>query len=171
MTARRPLIPLVLLAATAVTLGGCAVMMRGRVGNRSVPEPAKTVDLNRYVGLWYEIGRYENWFERGCEAATAEYRARDSGVVQVINTCRAGSLNGPVIVGPAGNLGAGDASGIGVLTLQNTPLTLSGNATLRISKTNRRIITHDLNTNHRHRFTLRWIHFAWHDRRTRFIFR
>jgi autotransporter-associated beta strand protein len=46
-----------------------------------------------------------------------------------------GSLNGPVVVGPAGNLGAGDAGGIGVLTLLATPLTLSGNATLRLSKT------------------------------------
>ena len=98
MTSRRPLIPLALAAAAAVTLGACAVMMRGRVGNRSVPEPAKTVDLNRYVGLWYEIGRYENWFERGCEAVTAEYRVRDNGAVQVINTCRVGSPNGPTKV-------------------------------------------------------------------------
>lgn len=95
MTFRRPLIPLALAAATALTLGGCVVMRRGRVGNRSVPEPAKAVDLNRYVGLWYEIGRYENAFERGCEAVTAEYRARDNGTVQVINTCRTGSPNGP----------------------------------------------------------------------------
>ncbi|WP_367576010.1 lipocalin family protein [Phenylobacterium montanum] len=80
---------------TAVALGACAVATRGRVGNRSVPEPAKTVDLNRYVGLWYEIGRYENWFERGCEAVTAEYRVRDSGAVQVINRCRRGDPNGP----------------------------------------------------------------------------
>ncbi len=104
MTSRRsigPLIPLIslgLVAAAGAALGACAFRMRGRVGNRAVPEPAKTVDLNRYCGVWYEIGRYENWFERDCEAATAEYRAEDNGAVQVINTCRAGGLNGPVKV-------------------------------------------------------------------------
>ncbi len=47
----------------------------------------------------------------------------------------AGTLGGPLVVGPAGNLGAGDAAGLGALTLQSTPLTLHGNATFRVDKT------------------------------------
>ncbi len=46
-----------------------------------------------------------------------------------------GYLAGPLVVGPAGNLGAGDAAATGVLTLNSTPLTLHGNATFRVSKT------------------------------------
>ena len=45
-----------------------------------------------------------------------------------------GSITGPVFVGPAGNLSAGDAGGLGVLTLLSAPLTLHGNVTLRITK-------------------------------------
>lgn len=46
-----------------------------------------------------------------------------------------GGVSGPLVVGPAGNLEAGDAGGIGYFTLESTPLTLHGNTTLRISKT------------------------------------
>jgi len=58
------------------------------VGNARVPEPAKPVDLERYLGRWYEIARYDNSFERGCEAATAEYSLRPDGLIRVLNACR-----------------------------------------------------------------------------------
>jgi len=45
-----------------------------------------------------------------------------------------GSVAGPVVVAPAGNLGAGDAGGTGSFTINNN-LTLQGNATMRIDKT------------------------------------
>jgi apolipoprotein D and lipocalin family protein len=64
------------------------------VGNRRVPAPAKPVDLERYLGLWYEIARYDNGFERGCEAVTAEYSLRPDGLIRVLNTCRDGSPAG-----------------------------------------------------------------------------
>lgn len=28
-----------------------------------------TVDLNRYLGEWYEIARYPAWFQKGCVRA------------------------------------------------------------------------------------------------------
>lgn len=31
----------------------------GPVGNRSVPQPARSVDIERYMGRWYEQFRYE----------------------------------------------------------------------------------------------------------------
>ncbi len=86
---------LALIAGAALTLGACATLQRGPVGNAAVPQPAKPVDLNRYAGLWYEIGRYENGFERGCEGVTAQYTVRNDGLVGVRNTCRQGEVDGP----------------------------------------------------------------------------
>lgn len=45
-----------------------------------------------------------------------------------------GSINSPVLVGPAGRIGAGNEAGLGTLTLNNQPLTIQGTAALRISK-------------------------------------
>ena len=86
--------------AALVVIGGlgvlaaCASVSRNSVGNEHVPEPAKAVDLDRYLGQWYEFARYENRFERGCEAVTANYAKRDDGLVSVINSCREGGVNG-----------------------------------------------------------------------------
>ena len=55
-----------------------------------------TVDLNRYLGKWYEIASYPAWFQKGCNASTAEYSLMPDGKIQVINRCRKGSLDGPL---------------------------------------------------------------------------
>lgn len=88
------ILPVIFLSSVAITLAACATLQRGPVGNSAVPEPAKAVDLNRYAGLWYEIGRYENGFERDCEGVTARYTVRDDGLVGVQNTCRQGGVAG-----------------------------------------------------------------------------
>lgn len=66
------------------------------VGNPNVPEPTKLVEVKRYLGKWYEIGRYENRFEEGCEAVTAEYGLLDDGKVSVLNSCHQGAVDGPL---------------------------------------------------------------------------
>ena len=71
-------------------LSACSFNMP--VGNPNVPEPLKKVEIARYLGLWYEIGRYENSFEKGCEGVTAEYSMNDDGSVKVINTCRGATV-------------------------------------------------------------------------------
>lgn len=53
------------------------------------------LDLNRYLGKWYEIARYPNRFEKNCEGVTAEYSLRDDGKIRVLNTCREGAPDGP----------------------------------------------------------------------------
>jgi apolipoprotein D and lipocalin family protein len=89
---------ILLLGAAAV--GTTAVLAAGArpksAGGTRAPEPAKPVDLHRYLGLWYEIARYDASFERGCEAATAEYALRPDGLIRVLNTCREGSPSGRV---------------------------------------------------------------------------
>ncbi len=85
------------IAAASLFLAGC-VGSPGPVGNASVPEPAKPVSLNEYLGKWYEYGRYEAPFQEGCEAVTAEYSLRDPSDpdtrIKVVNSCRKGSLDG-----------------------------------------------------------------------------
>jgi lipocalin len=45
-----------------------------------------TLDLNRYLGYWYEIARYDHAFERGIYYSMARYTMRDDGKIDVLNT-------------------------------------------------------------------------------------
>jgi len=45
-----------------------------------------TFDLDRYLGDWYEIARFDHTFERGVEEAKATYALRDDGKVAVLNS-------------------------------------------------------------------------------------
>jgi apolipoprotein D and lipocalin family protein len=46
------------------------------------------VDLNRYIGKWYEIARYPNRYEKKCAGeVTAEYSLESSGKIGVTNSC------------------------------------------------------------------------------------
>ena len=52
------------------------------------------VDLDRYLGTWYDIASFPQKFQRGCTASTAIYTKRPDGEVDVLNRCRQGSLDG-----------------------------------------------------------------------------
>jgi apolipoprotein D and lipocalin family protein len=54
------------------------------------------VDINRYLGIWYEIARIDHSFQKDCVASTAEYSLRDDGYIKVINKCRKKNLGGEV---------------------------------------------------------------------------
>lgn len=47
----------------------------------------KTVDIQRYLGTWYEVGRYENSFEKGCIGASATYTLDKDKSLKVLNRC------------------------------------------------------------------------------------
>jgi apolipoprotein D and lipocalin family protein len=52
------------------------------------PKTVKKVDLNRYVGTWYEIARIPNRFQKQCvKNVTATYSLREDGRIEVINRC------------------------------------------------------------------------------------
>jgi apolipoprotein D and lipocalin family protein len=57
----------------------------------SVPSEVRSVgyvNLQRYVGLWHEIARIPNRFQKDCTGpTTAEYRLRGDGRIDVINRC------------------------------------------------------------------------------------
>lgn len=46
------------------------------------------VDVNRYIGKWYEIARFDQSFQKGCGSTTAEYSLRSKGKINVVNTCK-----------------------------------------------------------------------------------
>jgi apolipoprotein D and lipocalin family protein len=77
-----------LVIAGALAFSATRIFERHPVGNTNVPEPAKAVDLERYLGHWNEVARYEQWFQRGCKAVTADYALRTDGRIDVVNRCR-----------------------------------------------------------------------------------
>jgi apolipoprotein D and lipocalin family protein len=78
-----------MLTASAFALSGCATVLdKHPVGNTAVPEPKKSIDLARYSGRWYELARYEQGFQKGCDGVTADYTIREDGKIDVLNRCR-----------------------------------------------------------------------------------
>jgi apolipoprotein D and lipocalin family protein len=74
-------------------LAGCASTTTVRLGLpelRTVPR----VELERYLGTWYEISSFPQSFQSGCTSTTATYTLREDGVIDVLNRCRKGSLTG-----------------------------------------------------------------------------
>jgi len=52
------------------------------------PETVAFVDLDRYVGNWYEIASIPNFFQKHCRGNTmASYRAIEEQRIEVINSC------------------------------------------------------------------------------------
>ncbi len=65
-----------------------AALGSGLAQESAPPATVPSVDLERYVGLWYEIARIPNKFQDQCAwGATAEYTLRDDGRIDVINRC------------------------------------------------------------------------------------
>lgn len=44
------------------------------------------VDIDKYLGKWYEIARLPNNFEKGLICCTAEYSLREDGKIKVLNS-------------------------------------------------------------------------------------
>jgi apolipoprotein D and lipocalin family protein len=54
------------------------------------------VDLQRYLGTWYEIATIPQRFQMGCVGVTAEYSLRTNGDIEVVNTCLKETLDGKI---------------------------------------------------------------------------
>jgi apolipoprotein D and lipocalin family protein len=64
----------------------------------SVPlETVESLDIERYLGRWYEVARLPNRFQQACAGeVTARYSLREDGKIDVINECV--KQNGATIV-------------------------------------------------------------------------
>ena len=47
----------------------------------------KSIDINKYLGKWYEIARYQHSFEKDCKNVTATYTLKEDGTIKVVNQC------------------------------------------------------------------------------------
>lgn len=72
-----------------VALNSCS-MGQGK----SIAKTVDNVDLERYMGTWYEIARFPHSFERNLVGVTATYRLKKNGNVEVINQGYLHTLDG-----------------------------------------------------------------------------
>ena len=97
-----------------------------RANTTQSPGPVTTIAslaLARYMGTWYEIAKYPNWFQRTCASITkAEYTAQADGSVRVVNRCNTEGGQLKEAVGVARQIGATSSP---KLQMQFTPAWLS----------------------------------------------
>ncbi len=80
-------ISLFLAAALQVGIVATASSQPGATDSLAVTTVSH-VDLSRYTGLWYEVAKIPNRFQKQCaRGTTAEYALRDDGKISVINRC------------------------------------------------------------------------------------
>lgn len=48
---------------------------------------AKSFDVKRYTGAWYEIAKYPNYFQKHCVGSKAKYSTQKNGTLSIINQC------------------------------------------------------------------------------------
>jgi apolipoprotein D and lipocalin family protein len=81
-------------ALIALCLGlGCTVAradvpQQTNTATQEQLDSVDTLNIDRYMGVWYEIAKYPNWFQRHCVAnASAQYSLLDNRQVRVVNRC------------------------------------------------------------------------------------
>jgi len=108
------------LAALAAVAAALFTAAPAQAGYRDTSKPIGVVvnlDIDRYAGKWYEIARFPNRWEKGCQGVTAEYGKNPDGTISVRNTCRQGSPDGPAEVAEA----KAEVVGPGKLTVNFVP--------------------------------------------------
>jgi lipocalin len=74
-------ISFILVLVLMILNGGCQPEQEMKLNIETV----KSLDLQRYLGKWYEIARFDHRFERGMVGVTATYSLLDDGKIKVIN--------------------------------------------------------------------------------------
>ena len=66
----------------------CMVLLFSACSSKNPPlQTVQKVDINRYLGTWYEIARYEHFFEKDCKNVSANYSMLDEQTIKVVNRC------------------------------------------------------------------------------------
>jgi len=69
-----------------------------------------TLDVPRYLGTWYEIAKFPNWFQKKCVGNTkAVYTAKPDGNLRVLNSCKTANGETSEAEGAARQIGAKDS--------------------------------------------------------------
>ena len=86
--------PIILLLCVFCLFSNCNAQNNKNMDYSTIEE----LDLQRYLGSWYEIARFDHSFERGLEGVTATYSMRNDGKIKVVNKGYKNSLNGKLDV-------------------------------------------------------------------------
>ncbi|MHC4810054.1 MAG: lipocalin family protein [Planctomycetota bacterium] len=81
-----------LLAALLLLTACAATAATGDAERR--PRAVSSIDLERYMGRWYEVARYPNSYQKGTVGVIAHYRLKSNGRIVLENTARKKSLEG-----------------------------------------------------------------------------
>ena len=84
----KKLVPVVFILLFAI------VTIKAKESQMSELKTVQYVDLERYLGKWYEIAKYPVVFEKNLVAVTATYSIRDDGKIKVTNAGRKKTLDG-----------------------------------------------------------------------------
>jgi apolipoprotein D and lipocalin family protein len=76
-------------------VGLCAGLLLAAAVQAAAPQPAKPVDIDRFMGRWYEIARTPNPNQKDCWAATTDWVRKAGNRFSFVQTCRRGSPDGP----------------------------------------------------------------------------
>ena len=80
--------------ALAAVVTACATPTTTERNNLPELQTVDHVDLERYLGTWFEIASIPQRFQKGCTGTTATYSPGDDGEIIVRNRCRKDSLTG-----------------------------------------------------------------------------
>ena len=90
-----------------IGLGSSQVM--AQQGDQSVKTIA-ALDVTRYLGTWYEIAKFPNWFQKKCVSNTkAVYTTKPDGNLRVLNSCKTATGETSEAEGLARQIGAKDS--------------------------------------------------------------
>lgn len=71
-------------AAIGISILGLLI---SKFRRRSEFNTVPNIDIDKYIGTWYEIARVPSFFERKCVNTTATYFRHNGGVIGVKNEC------------------------------------------------------------------------------------
>ena len=96
-------------AALALLLSGPSIAAEGAAAAGPLAS-IESLDVPRYMGRWYEIAGYPNWFQKKCIGYTsAEYTLKPDGEVMVVNRCRLENGETSEAVGAARQIGGANS--------------------------------------------------------------
>ncbi len=81
-----------LLAAVVVLLASCVT-----ASDYPPLDTVSSLDIDRYLGSWYEVGRYQHRFEKNLVGAKADYSLMDDGRIRVVNSGLKKDLDGKLV--------------------------------------------------------------------------
>jgi apolipoprotein D and lipocalin family protein len=91
---------------------GCGLCLLCALGytQESAVKTIPSLEVPRYMGTWYEIAKFPNWFQKKCVSNTqAVYSLRSDGSLKVLNSCRTADGEVSEAEGTARQVGASDS--------------------------------------------------------------